>query len=261
MPPQAPKTPLEEAAANGDLEQLQKLIADEPRTEKIIQDLLIAASRKSQLNVVEYLLSHYAPTELDVEVVRVAAFAHSLPLFSALMSRYPSIVNTRFDSQGTPLTISLMGRCSEAFITHLLDSGADVNEDPRIWGEQPLAAAAAVYNDPVFVDLLLQRGARIEGSGCLEYAAMRENLTTLRHLLECGARPETDSPPYNQCEGAVQMAAKGGSVEAVRILLEFGADVSARNRAGKTALEVAEETERKEGCDLSEVKRLLSSAL
>lgn len=261
MPPEPPKTPLEEAAANGNLEQLQNLITDEPPPERIIQNLLIAATWKSQLNIVEYLLSHYAPGEPEEEIVRAATYSGSIPLFSALVSRYPSIVNMRFDRQGTPLTVALMSRRSEEFITYLLDAGAQVNEDPREWGTQPLGIVAAFYNDVKFVDVLLQRGAKLEESGCLNLAAMRNNLTTLRYLLECGARPETDMPPYYNLEPALHMAAKKGHVEALKLLLENGADVNAKDRAGKTAFEAAEETEGKEGCDLSEVKNLLNSAL
>lgn len=56
-------SPLLQAASEGDLKQLEQLIAAEgtTTTDDDIQELLKTATRKSQIAIIEYLLTKYSP--------------------------------------------------------------------------------------------------------------------------------------------------------------------------------------------------------
>lgn len=56
------------------------------------------------------------------------------------------------------------------FLRFLLETGADPNQDPDT-ATYPLSIVAAFYTDTSSLDLLLDHGAKIQGSGALGAAA------------------------------------------------------------------------------------------
>ena len=139
----------------------------------------------------------------------------------------------------------------------LLDAGADPNAAlPE--GETVLMTAART-GDADAVRLLLVRGAdpnardSFRGQTALMWAAARNNAAAIHALAELGAdvraktasdeRPPTGSrmfyaaPPTGFT--AVMFAARGGHVDAVRVLLEAGAGVNDTLSDGQSALVVA----------------------
>ncbi|KAK7424602.1 hypothetical protein QQZ08_008612 [Neonectria magnoliae] len=247
-----------EAASKGDLEKLQKLMSGEQPTETTVQRLLAAAAWKSQTPIIKFLLSKYPPCSIEEEAVRAGIYSGSIPLFSALLSTDPSIINMQFDMRGTPLIVACMSQKPPEFLKFLLESGADPNQDPDAAMFPPLAFVAAFYQDCEAVDLLLKHGARLEHSGALAAAAGRNNEAMLRYLLERGADHDDDrigrfEPP--KADLALHIAAKKGYLGVVKILLAHGVDPSVKDGVGNTAVQIIEETE-STGKDLFEVREL-----
>ena len=135
-----------------------------------------------------------------------------------------------------------------AVVKLLLDRGADVNVKDRR-GDTALLLASSGRR-PEIVKLLLDKGAQANvkdkfGSTPL---MMAQDLETFKMLLKRGSdinAKTTDSPPSDHApqdgEGqagltALMLAAAYGSANKVRLLLDAGAEINARDDAGMTAL-------------------------
>lgn len=247
---------LRAAATSGDIDQLTRLIpVSEPLSNETVNALVSAAAWKVNTSIVAFLLAKFPSVPLAEEPVRAAAYSGSIPLFSSLIERDPSIVNMQFDKRGTALITACMSRKPPEFLRFLLEAGADPNQDPDV-ATYPIGLVAFFYTDLSVVDLLLEYGARIERSGALSAAARSGNESMLRHLLRRGAMFETDDPESGLYEYPVHIAVKKGHIGVLRILLDLGAAGSIVNAKGVTAIKAAEEMEEK-GQDMSEILALL----
>lgn len=144
----------------------------------------------------------------------------------------------------------------------LLDHGADPNVGANGW-QSPLPIAVRASDNLELFDLLMDRGATVAGD--FELASARCQVDKIRRLLAAGAdarrRDRDGNPPLVALAGCGRTvidlliaggaeiegrgrnretplisAASAGQVDAVRHLLELGADVEARDVEGKTAL-------------------------
>ncbi|KAI1498685.1 ankyrin repeat-containing domain protein [Biscogniauxia marginata] len=221
---------LVEAASAGRLGKLEELLATESSpTEEAVQSLLAAAAWNSQLSTVNLLLSKYPAIPIDEETIRAAIYSGSVELFSALLSRGPSIVKRQFDRRGTPIAVACMSKQPVSFLEFLLKAGADPNQDPDT-APFPMASVAAFYEDTAAAELLLKYNAKLVHSGALAAAAGRGNEVMVRYLIEQGARLETDCTEVGKQETAVEVAARKGHAGVVKILLEH-----TQEARGKTA--------------------------
>lgn len=119
----------------------------------------------------------------------------------------------------------------------LLDAGAEVNFES--YYENPLSQA--LCHDYIgIVELLLKRGAHPTGAA-LGDAARRGSSEIVRLLLKYGA--PVDGEPVNGKPSIVWTpllcAVDKGRADCVKILIEHGANVNARTKAGNTALGLA----------------------
>ena len=106
---------------------------------------------------------------------------------------------------------------NEECLEMLLQHGADVNADPNRYGNRPI---------------YFLFGYRQAHSGS------QTTLQGIRWLLEHGADPNRTSTEEE--ETALQLAARNGwGVEALRLLLDHGADVHVKRKDGKTAYQLA----------------------
>src|SRR5262249_4454171 len=144
-------------------------------------------------------------------------------------------VNAATNVGATPLFPAV--NASAEAVKLLLDHGADPNHVTRS-GMTPIMFT----RDAAVVALLLARGADVRarskvGGTALMDAAARGDLAAARLLLERGA--EVNAADYRGYTPLLLAAAyDGDAAELVRLLLSFGADVSA-SAEGKTALSLA----------------------
>lgn len=109
------------------------------------------------------------------------------------------------------------------------------------YGDTPLILAS-YEGDRMVVNALIEQGADLDvaneaGTTALAAAAMRGHTGVLRDLLAAGANP-------NVGNGApLHWAVVASEKEAVRILLQAGADPLLENQHNKTAIDVADEQE------------------
>jgi ankyrin repeat protein len=110
----------------------------------------------------------------------------------------------------------------------LLAAGAEPNDEDSLYHAVEPADAACLR-------LLLAAGATVPGTVALHHALDYERLEPVTLLLDAGGDPNegADWPPLHHAVG------RGRSPAFVRLLVERGADVAARDRAGRTAYQHA----------------------
>jgi ankyrin repeat protein len=122
-------------------------------------------------------------------------------------------------------------------VRSLLNERVDVNV-PQADGTTALAWAAH-WDDLETADLLMRAGADVNaaneyGVTPLSLACVNRNIAMVEKFLRAKANPNS---PQLTGETALMTCARTGSVDAVRLLLEFGADVNAKeSHRGQTAL-------------------------
>ena len=129
-----------------------------------------------------------------------------------------------------------------------MSKGADANDGSQM-GDNALELACGVAIDKDLVALLLAHGATVDkGPKALLEAAGNGSIEIMQMLLNHGAdvnaqlykkgtvRRHLDDEGWGS---ALHSAVKGGHVEAVKFLLEKGAEREYRNKVGLTPLELA----------------------
>lgn len=96
---------------------------------------------------------------------------------------------------------------------------------------------------------LIERGADVNKTGwtALHYAATGGHLAIIELLLEHHAYIDAESPNGTT---PLMMAAQYGSIDAVRLLLEAGADPKLKNQLGLSAIDFAHRVDRAEAAEL-----------
>jgi type II secretory pathway component GspD/PulD (secretin) len=128
-----------------------------------------------------------------------------------------------------------------AVVSALLDKGADVNAKGKYSGWTPLIVAAK-KGDTELVNLLLSHGADVDAKSrgrkrtALMEAVRNRSFESVNALLT--AYPDVDAVDW---EGytVLMFAAVSGQDDIVSVLLNYGADVNMKNKAGSSALMMA----------------------
>ena len=145
--------------------------------------------------------------------------------------------NTVEEERGdTGLILAL--REDSAKVFDLLLNTRDVNLDARARNGDSALMIAAYKGKLDAVSALLDKGAEPNQTGwaALHYAAAAGNNPVVQLLLDKSAYIDAESP--NQTT-PIMMAARGGHILTVKLLLDEGADVTLKNGAGMTALDFA----------------------
>jgi ankyrin repeat protein len=123
-------------------------------------------------------------------------------------------------------------------VIDLLLQNKDVKLDARARNGDTALMLAAYKNKPALVRALLDKGAEPNQTGwtALHYAATVGNNDIVQLLLDRSAYIDAESP--NQTT-PIMMAARGGHILTVKLLLDEGADVTLKNGAGMTAIDFA----------------------
>jgi ankyrin repeat protein len=123
-------------------------------------------------------------------------------------------------------------------VLELLLNTKDVNLDARARNGDSALMIAAYKGRYDTVKTLLDKGAEPNQTGwaALHYAAAVGNNQIVQLLLDHSAYIDAESP--NQTT-PIMMAARGGHILTVKLLLDEGADLTLKNGAGMTALDFA----------------------
>ena len=181
------------------------------------------------------------PVDPKLAALILAARAGDSKSVGKMIAANPELLNAKDKTGNTPLHHAT-GFGNLATMKVLLERGADVNagnrrrSTPLLWS----------LHDEAKVRLLLAHGANVNAktvdgrSAIYQAASMGNAVSVLRLLLESGANPNEKT-----LTGMMPLiAASRGNVDAMRLLIEKKADVSAKNAAGGTALMAAASTGR-----------------
>lgn len=141
------------------------------------------------------------------------------------------------------LMLALREGATKVFETLLGARDINVNLKSRN-GDNALMIAAYKGNKPA-VEALLKKGAEVNRPGwtALHYAAAIGNDDIVRILMEKSAFLDAQSPNKTT---PIMMAARGGHIMTVKLLLDAGADAMLRNESGLSAIDFANKNNHKD---------------
>jgi ankyrin repeat protein len=179
-------------------------------------------------------------SEQALLLLKIPSVLFNPTLFTALLEKYPEIVNKRID--GSPLIVWAAENGHLDIVKALLEKGADVNLKDN-FGHTALIWTAKNGRLDI-VKALLEKGVNVnleDSYGCtaLIRAAQNGHLDIVKALLEKGADVNLKD---NLGHTALTSAAQNGHLDIVKALLEKGADVNLKDKNGDNALMCAEKT-------------------
>ncbi len=204
--------------------------------------LMIAIAMRAN-RVIELLL------ERGADVNRASESGETALISCAILNRF--LLAQRLVALGADLKAEADGgRCVAGIVAHLghndwieylLDQGVDVNHQNQV-GETMLHRACAARKIET-VELLLERGARVniltnDGRSPLTESARVGCFECAQELIERDAN--VHNPTNFYLETPLILATRYERVELVKLLLEAGADPTAQDHNGQTALDHAE---------------------
>jgi ankyrin repeat protein len=136
----------------------------------------------------------------------------------------------------TALILSVRHRAWKVFA--LLLKHPDVQLDARSRNGDTALMIAAFNGDTKAALELIDKGAEINRPGwtALHYASAVGNLVVIRKLIENSAYIDAESPNKTT---PLMMAARAGHLSSVQLLIDEGADVTAKNELGLNAIDFA----------------------
>lgn len=206
------------------------------------EHVLEKAIQSRDFDLVHSCLSHGA--KVTDKIHYAVFFRPSLRMFELTV---PAGLDVNYDFErlgGYLLHAAQRGHRETA--RYLLDQGADPNGNMAMCRWSALSVVAQ-YQGEDLAELLIQRGARINGSGALGRAARYRRFEMMRFLLlRHGADVNDDGRDCHWFVGrvgftALHEAADAGHADVVTFLSGNGADPSLKDQNGYTPLMVAQE--------------------
>ena len=197
------------------------------------------AVRENRVKIAELLMD--AGANAGEGMLHAAARGDAAEMVRLLVVRGNADVNARNDAGETPLHIAAAHDAAEVIRNLLIHPDADVNARNDA-GETPLHIAATRNAAEVVRNLLIHPDANVnartpDGRTPMHYAAERDAVAAAEILLSRpGAQIDAADDEGNT---ALHIAALHDANRVAALLYGAGADDTAKNQAGKTALEIA----------------------
>jgi ankyrin repeat protein len=206
------------------------------------RDLFRAAADWNADKIAVYCLEHGQPV-FDGVMTGVVV-NESFAVYRVLIERKAVDINYYVPWYGDILgTFAFSGKMD--WVRFCLKHGADPNRNVISDGLRPLACAAGT-GDMEMVDLMLEYGARLEGSYALVEAALFGHMEIVKHLLAMGADIDEvgiEGPPgdegYQYMGSPLHHAATHGLTEIALFLINARANVRLMDPMGRTAEDLA----------------------
>jgi ankyrin repeat protein len=153
----------------------------------------------------------------------------------------PNLIEPERGDSG--LILALRNNSMKVFNLLLNANGVNLDTKARN-GDTALMVACYAGNKPA-VEALLAKGAEVNKPGwtALHYAAAIGNNDIVQLLLDKSAYIDAESPNKTT---PIMMAARGGHIMTVKLLLDEGADATLKNNLGMTAIDFAREHNQKD---------------
>ncbi|KAF2007101.1 ankyrin [Amniculicola lignicola CBS 123094] len=272
------------ACSAGNLSRLRMHLRTREMTDDDSQELLfrllLEATKKRHVAVVEYLLQQIKSTDFPHDIIDSAVGA-GLEIYRLFHTKNPDIIHHEHERLGDAVCWAVSA-CDPEFLSYLLDNGADPGRSlrlsPRIWCvELPIEYTVLVLRElhehqavayghdyyreyMAILRLLLQHGAVINGANAIQQAGFYGRVEVLEILIDAGGdvnwvldpyskdpELETTARPFCEIQGqelygtALHYAASNGHFETVKFLLDHGADPLKKDSLGASASERAQE--------------------
>ena len=235
------------ACINGNLDGVIASIAQSktahPAFSPPLHDILSAATSKDHVNIVKYCLDNGAA--ITPSLMQGLLINRARETYIYLLESHAVDINYYIPWWGDILS-NVARRDDLAWAQLCLDRGADPNAN-LVDEHKSLLAAVAELASVEMATLLIQHGARVNGSGAIVMAAEEGKLDMVRLLLDHGAdineigiEHPTDPRFREDMGSALHRAVEAGHEDVVRFLLEKGADVQLKDVMGRTPLGLAE---------------------
>ena len=256
FPSETEKIQAQKASAAGDLTTVKRVTHDWKGNMQGFSDSLMAAIDNGHMAVASYLLEYGLPVQY--RHFECAIQQRAYPLMQLCLDHGYNINDTGVSS--TPGV--LRDHLDDAhLIRWLLDHGADPNSERICLGQKmgETAVSIAMWRAPLStIQLLIERGGpgTLRGGHLLWYAVGRprpDRVEVLEYLLRNGAdadmtslefedRPEAarQAEWYFGRDAPLHVAARGGHLDAVKLLIAWGADPAQADSKGRLPIDVAE---------------------
>jgi ankyrin repeat protein len=275
-PPPDPKaTPILKALRDGDKQAFERLARQYPGAGNLRGPAgttpLMQAALYGDADSVRLLLDGGANPNVRNEAgATPLMWAVDDPVKTRLLLDRGADVNARSEDSRTALLIAAGQFGTREVVKLLLDRGADIKaKSPGLGGDMTPITEAARLGDETLLRLLIERGADLDaaGPGPLAYGQYAQCEKCI-DLLISGAKPQIinmgalfSAPPNLDARTLVRWLARGADIrtkdpagntllmlaassdsipsEAVKTLIEHGADVNAKNAEGRSAMDFA----------------------
>ena len=234
------------ACRRGDLE--KAIALSSPKIEgggmasSYLSAMMAVAASKDRQSIVEYCISNGGM--VDDAVMSCVMFRRAIHTHAYLLGSKAVDPDYYVPFFGDILGIA--AQLGDLEWTKLcLDHGANPNLH-KIDDRKTVLGASAERGRMETVDMLLKRGADLDGSGAIVLAAEAGKLDMVKYLWEKGANVDelgsgVDDRTVTYAGGALHKAVDRGHEDVVRLLLEKGADRHLTDDHGRTPLQLAEE--------------------
>lgn len=196
---------------------------------------------------VETLLAHGADVNArtstgNTPLIAAAAYSDNLEVIKRLLDKGANLQSVN-NNNVSALAAAVYASDSTS-VKFFLDQGCKPQQIRSLFGaaENPLLAIAAQTADAQIVEMLLEHGAEVNASDpnfaghALNYALLTQKPDVARRLIEAGADLKLCSPIGRTPPIVLATYLETGDASIAQLMLKNGADISAANQAGETAL-------------------------